>query len=394
MKIKKYALYKHSLIDKLIGGNKTRKKDRSPGYSVEDLNKMINKAEFVQNEFPIICAGYPYTPAIFAKQRRIVVLGDIHGDYKLMIKMLQLAKVIHINNNDVQWIGGTTHIVQVGDQIDRCRPIGNMTCDKPNTTYQDESSDIKILKLFTELDKQAIIHGGRVISLFGNHELLNAQGNMSYVSFEGIKEFENYKDPNNENLQFKTPMDARIHAFAPDHEIGKLLGCTRLPAVIIGSNLFVHAGIISSVVSFLKIHHETDLETINVAIKKWLLGMINKDYIGKIIASSSKSMFWTRILGNLPPDVNMNDKRCMDSIGDVLGILKIGHMVVGHTPQSFTYSKTINSTCDGAVWRVDNGSSSAFHKFDYTFLNTGVVDENRKPQVLEIIDDEIYNVLM
>lgn len=54
-------------------------------------------------------------------------------------------------------------------------------------------SDIKILELFTDLDEQAVKHGGRVISLLGNHEISNALGNMSYVSVKGIDGFKNYK---------------------------------------------------------------------------------------------------------------------------------------------------------------------------------------------------------
>jgi hypothetical protein len=396
---KKYALYKCPLIfsnNSQDGGKKKKSKQtRLTSYNtVQDINKTINKDYFRQIEFPQLCWEYPYTPAILPAQPRIIVMGDIHGDYKLAIKMLLLSGTIQIVGNKITWIGGNTYIVQVGDQVDRCRPIGNMTCDKKTTTYDDEASDLKILRLFTDLDKQAITVGGRVISLFGNHELMNAEGIMDYVSYEGINEFSDYKDPKNPALTFKSPLEARKYAFSPTNEIGKLLGCTRLPAVIIGSNLFVHAGIINSIIDFLQIHEESDLETINIAVRKWLLGLVNKDYIGRIISSSNNSMFWTRILGNLPPGVNIYDKRCVDSISKVLKLFKIGHIFVGHTPQSFTYSQHINSTCGDTVWRVDNGSSAAFHKFDFNFLNTGIVEDSRKPQVLEILNDSIYKIIM
>jgi len=47
---------------------------------------------------------------------RIVVIGDIHGDWRAMIKALRISRVI---NKQLQWTGGNTHLVQVGDLLDR-----------------------------------------------------------------------------------------------------------------------------------------------------------------------------------------------------------------------------------------------------------------------------------
>ena len=376
--MKRYSLYS------IIGGEKKNIKE------VPKLNKIINKQNFHETEYQSYCRNYPYTHAIMPAQPKIVVLGDIHGDYELAINMLKLGKLIDNNNN---WIGGSTYVVQVGDQIDRCRPINNMTCDKKQTTYDDESSDVKILKLFTNLDLQAIKQGGRVISLFGNHEIMNIQGQLNYVSYEGLKEFENYKDPNNPTRKFISPIHARAHAFAPGNELGRMLGCTRLPAVIIGQNLFVHAGIINSIVKLLGIHSNSDLETINIAMRKWLLGLLDSRYLENIIKASKKSIFWTRILGSLPSNIKYDDKRCVDNLGKVLSTLRIGKIVIGHTPTSFAYNDDTNSTCSGSVLRTDNGSSKAFNKFDNDFLTTGKVNDKRRAQIAIITNDNQVSIV-
>src|SRR5439155_18320439 len=106
-------------------------------------------------------------------------MGDLHGDYNLTIKMFKLEKLIDDNEN---WIGGDTFVVQVGDQLDNCRPFKSK-CDeydeKSVSPYslenQEEAEDIKVMKLLTKLNEQAQsnIPEGAVISLLGNHEMMN-----------------------------------------------------------------------------------------------------------------------------------------------------------------------------------------------------------------------------
>jgi len=362
------------------------------------------------------CAQYRYIPSIIQKKvNRVICLGDIHGDYELAIKMLTSAGLIRFKNNtnyyqkgglvesnyltnsltkstDVEWIGGETHVVQVGDQIDRCRPVAGMSCDNPHTTDDDEGNDIRIMEMFNELDRQAQKVGGAVISLLGNHELMNSMGYLDYVSYEGLKEFENYVDPNDKNIRFKSGYDARLHAFKPGNEYAVMMGCTRVPAVIIGSNLFVHAGIVDALINEIGLKGLDDLERINIWIRSWLLDELDYKYVENIINSSKHSMFWTRVLGRIPPGISMKNNACSKHITKILKIFKIGHLIIGHTPQSFLYSKDINSTCDDKVWRVDNGSSSAFNKYDPMKMQSGITSDSRRMQYLEILNDTQYNV--
>ena len=76
------------------------------------------------------------------------------------IKALKLAGVINVNiPNDTQditkihWTGGSTYVVQLGDQIDRVRPsnLFNSLCplNDPDLV-EDEGSDLKIITLLID----------------------------------------------------------------------------------------------------------------------------------------------------------------------------------------------------------------------------------------------------
>ena len=85
---------------------------------------------------------------------KIVAIGDLHGDYMATIKSLKLAGVIPMSTSyceepeSIPWIGYDTHIVQVGDQIDRCRPSSwyRDVCADDNT-YNITLSNSMIIRI-------------------------------------------------------------------------------------------------------------------------------------------------------------------------------------------------------------------------------------------------------
>lgn len=352
---------------------------------MEKIRK-INKFKF-EKIYRKKCPGYQYIPSTLPPVERLLVLGDIHGDYNLLITMLKLGNVISCPDNpdpdEVVWTGGSTYIVQVGDQIDDCRPINGISCE----TQEGLDGDLKILNLCTKLHHQAVQTGGAFISLLGNHEILNILGDTTYVSKSNLEIFHQTYPT------FTTGSEARRFVFTPGNDISVMLGCSRLPAVIIGTHLFVHAGIIDALITELGIRRNSDLETINMALKLWLLGILREEYITELIKFTGTSMFWTRILGDIPPGVKLTDPRCADHITHALKIFRVGNIVIGHTPQSFIKNLDINQTCSGRVWRVDNGSSRAFDKFDQTLQKTGEAGINRRPQILEIVNDKHYFII-
>lgn len=363
----------------------------------------MGDAEIIKDMFDDHCKEFdiPYMPAIMPAVKKIIAFGDIHGDYKLTIEMLEMADLIKYDKKieDYVWIGEDTYVVQVGDQIDMCRttPGGPNLCATPGFTENDEASDTKILELFTRLDSQARKKGGAVISLLGNHELMNVMGDMRYVSYENLKQFDTKPGK-------KDGMNERAKQFKPGNKYAKLLGCTRYSAVIIGSNIFVHAGIIDGIVKYLEntefnMENPKSLENINIAVRKWLLGLIDEKYVSKIISTVEphKSIFWTRILGRIKPGVPLDSDVCRDNLKEVIEIFHVGHdkdikMIIGHTPQSFLHSDDINSTCGKTIWRVDNGSSKAFNDFDPRYKKQKVKSLGRKTQYLKIMNDNEFYV--
>lgn len=303
------------------------------------------------------CEKYEKVPSYIKYAKRIIVIGDLHGDFKTCTDVLLLSKVVDINLN---WVGGDTVVVQVGDQIDRCRPINNK-CDLED----DEDSDIKILQLFTKLDKQARIYGGYVISLLGNHEIMNIMGNMSYVSNMGIKGFINYKDPKTNKI-INDGLEARKHAFSIGNEYGNFLACTRIGILVVGKHIFAHAGILPEFIKKYEIKNINDLYKINDMIKNWLLGYSK---------SIDQSIFWNRIYGS-----NFISTSVCDNSKVILNLLKVGKMIIGHTPQN-----NINNVCTETIWRVDTGMSRAFDS---------LINKVNRIQVLEILNDNIYNILL
>jgi hypothetical protein len=321
------------------------------------------------------CPDYSKLPSVLPAVKRIIVIGDLHGDWEMTIKSLKVAKLIDKNLN---WIGKDTVVVQLGDQIDRCR-FNGVPCNSPYATSNDEASDMKILNYFTKLHSQAEKEGGAVYSIIGNHELMNVNGDMRYVSYENIKEFDNYKKPDGKKI--KDGMEARIWAFKPGNPIANFLACTRQLALIIGSNLFVHAGVVPAIAK------KYGVEEMNQILSLYLWDKINNksDYFD-LLDSADYSPLWNRVYGNK----YQAPERCDQLLNPLKEVYKVDKIYVGHTPQ---LQGGITNTCQGKIWLADYGASKAFDKFDTSFITTSERSEDREAQVLEILNDKEIRIL-
>src|ERR1700675_4862157 len=107
----------------------------------------------------------------------VVAIGDVHGNFDDFVAILQRAGLTDQQNH---WTGGKTTFVQVGDQIDRG--------PKPR----------EVMDLMMALEKEAPQAGGRVVSLLGNHEVMNMMGDLRYVT---PGNYASFADANSEKRQ-------------------------------------------------------------------------------------------------------------------------------------------------------------------------------------------------
>jgi hypothetical protein len=103
-----------------------------------------------------------------ASQQRIVAVGDVHGAYTDFVAILQQTKLI---DDHRQWIGGSAVLVQTGDILDRGARVR------------------ECLDLLMELERQAAEHGGKVVALLGNHEIMAVLGDLRYVAAGDYQSF-------------------------------------------------------------------------------------------------------------------------------------------------------------------------------------------------------------
>src|SRR5438552_5416123 len=92
---------------------------------------------------------------------RVVAVGDVHGAYDRFVEILRASQLV---DDRLRWTGGRTHLVQLGDVLDR------------------GPDSLKALDLLDRLQKDASRAGGAVHVLLGNHEVMRMLGDLRYTT--------------------------------------------------------------------------------------------------------------------------------------------------------------------------------------------------------------------
>lgn len=109
-----------------------------------------------------LCAAILAGSGLPARQpARVVAIGDIHGSLESFVAILQRAGLA---GADRHWTGGATTLVQTGDYTDRGEHVR------------------AVMDLLMALEREAKAGGGQVITLLGNHEVMNLVGETRDVT--------------------------------------------------------------------------------------------------------------------------------------------------------------------------------------------------------------------
>lgn len=274
---------------------------------------------------------------------RIVVVGDLHADLESAKRILTMAEIISPATEQWSASNGTT-LIQMGDLLDR------------------GPDDGPILDFFIGLRAQAKEAGGRVINLFGNHELMNLAGQYYYVHEKSDEHF-------NGNHH------SRRRAFSSIGKYGTFIRNEFKLCHVEFGTLFVHAGMPPSFA-----HEGCDALALQVQE-----ALQTDNFNAHVLGPTGP--IWTR-------------KQIMDAehgdcqaVQEALKLLGVERMVIGHTPQR---SGRLGVYCNDSLIAVDVGISKWMYggiaalEMSYEEPHSSAESAPSNQQVPRIVLKEIY----
>lgn len=335
------------------------------GISPEELQQWAQSSDVYFNDVPIAAAGVARhglglapVQTFFPTASRIIAIGDIHGDEEALIGLLRLAGCLDDEGN---WCGGTTNVVQIGDILDR------------------GDAERGCMDLLFKLKGQAAAAGGAVHVLMGNHEAMNVDWDFDYVGLGGFDGWESLEESHTNPTTLLGSMLAsftlstgvppilkdRAKAFTVGTGFAALM-LSEMPLVIqIGDTVCVHGALEMK-------HLEMGLHEINVEANDWLRGVGPRPPL----IDQEDGPIWSRAF-SAPADRSLRarDARRLEQILYNMGARR---MIVGHTPQIGGIN-AFASENGYDVWRTDTGMSRWV--------------KNGPAECLEILADGSTNIL-
>ncbi|MBV7314969.1 metallophosphoesterase [Shewanella sp. NIFS-20-20] len=218
----------------------------------------------------------------------IVALSDVHGQFDVMVQLLQAHGII---DEQRHWAFGDGHMVMTGDMFDRGPQVN------------------EVLWLLYQLDSEATAAGGKLHLLMGNHEQMVLMGDLRYIHprYQTTTQLMN------------TSYDA---LYDQDTEIGQWLR-SKHTLVKINNALFMHGGISPE-----WLERQLSISQANRLYRRHIdddKAQLKQDELLNFLFFSNGPT-WYR--GYFNQSLNEAD------IDKLLAYFDVDHIVVGHTSQT------------------------------------------------------------
>jgi len=251
--------------------------------------------------------------------KRIVALGDIHGDYDKLVKVLRHAKLINRSN---KWIAHDTVLIQLGDLFDFTNDVR------------------KILDLLFKLKDQAKSKKSAVYFLYGNHEIFNLRYSYGLVTYADIQSFNG--------------LENREELLSINGKYGKFIRKEMNIAMVLNDSLFVHTVLYPEIA-------EIGINNINKRAHDILINAPNYEELYNIgLRNETHPLYTDPILSDYGPLFNKifdqeDESTFCPKIEKTLQMTNTKRMVVGHNVQEYG---EIRTKCDNKLISIDVGMSS------------------------------------
>lgn len=261
----------------------------------------------------------------------IMVVGDVHGEFDTMRKLLIANKVIDKSD---RWLFGKNHLVFVGDIFDRGDKV------------------TEALHFIRRISRKALKQGGKVHLILGNHEVMVLMNDSRYIA------------PKYKNLSKRLLMNY-YSFFAENTDLGRWL--RSLNSVLkINDKLFVHGGLSHDVVK-----KNLSIDKINEDIRYSLQNAesMSAAELKKKIYFPGNPLWYRGYMR----ESRYYSKITEEELDDVLRFYGANQIMFGHTELdeiSFLYQKKLCA------------------------LNVPMGYVQFRPQILLIVDDKFYRCLL
>lgn len=267
---------------------------------------------------------------------RVVAVGDVHGAVERFTEILKAAELV---DDRGRWSGGTAHLVQLGDVVDR-GPDARAALD-----------------LLRRLEGEAERAGGGVHALLGNHEVARMLGDMrfavpgeyaAFASQDSELLRQRYIQTTNAEIRDQVLKETPLGlvelraAFGRQGQYGEWL--RKHDAMVkINGVLFVHGGISPAVAGLA-------CDDINATVRKDLSDNIEKTRSAPLASLSAREdgPFWYRGLAQTAEAAQVDD---------VLARQHVRAVVIAHT---VTSDGRIKVRFDGKLFQIDTGMQPAY----------------------------------